>query len=178
MKKVILLMIFMVLLSSFVLGASVNRVVSDFTVSYTVSGASGRFGGIITENLPSNYGFGTFLAGLDYKINGRTLEIPFTSTSLPRYTLFGAGVGTLSGSYEFADNLGSGSIGGANSIGSVTATTLPGQTTTTTIPGDNTGGSGFDFGSLFKFDMDNFPSGIGYGWWGLLVVVVLLVMKK
>lgn len=88
-----------------------------FTVSYSVTQATPRFGGIITESIPSGYTFGTFSSGLDYRLSGSTLEIPFTSSSLPVYTLISNGDSrVISGNFNFADGPAGSIIGDSNLV--------------------------------------------------------------
>lgn len=136
MKKITLLLIGILLLSgcelelgSIAANTKVDRIITptqtnsgrEITVTYTLTGATGKYGGIITDTMPQGYSNPVLISGLEMKISGQKIEIPFTSTSIPTWKMTaGESSGSVIGSFEFASETGAtglyGTITGQNYI--------------------------------------------------------------
>lgn len=130
MKKLSIYIVVMLLMINIVLALGVERTISNNQVTLKITGYSNRFGGIISETLPSGYsptGIPTTLLGVggsaSGKQEGQLYEIAFISDNVNPativYGIAGSGSGTISGSYAYEDGS-TGIISGQSQLGSTT----------------------------------------------------------
>jgi hypothetical protein len=119
MKKTILYFGFLILMLGLVSAATIERTINDDTnhISYQAFGTSGRtiWGGLIYESIPPGYTVQNY-NGLDSKFEGGVFKMPFTQNKLPQFDLVGSGGAMMSGTYQYGDSLGTGTIGGNTDI--------------------------------------------------------------
>lgn len=132
MKKIFVYIIVLGLMLNLAFALGVERTISNNQVTLKITGYSDRFGGIISETLPTGYsptGIQNFNVGVSGsasgKLEGQLYEIAFISEINPAtitYGISGSGSGTISGSYAYEDgNIGV--ISGNSQLGSGIACT-------------------------------------------------------
>jgi len=90
MKKLLMILALFLMMSGIVMGQTLTRTVTPssvdtgeiFTITYTVTGTSGTYGGLIYENIPSGYAvqmnsFSSTTSFFDGQMNGQVFEMMF-----------------------------------------------------------------------------------------------------
>lgn len=132
MKKIPIYIILMLLMINLVFALGVERTISNNQVTLKITGYGNRFGGIISETLPTGYsptGIPTTLLGVggsaSGKQEGQLYEIAFISDNVNPativYGIAGSGSGAISGSYAYEDG-NTGIVSGQSQLGSTTTT--------------------------------------------------------
>lgn len=127
MKKLIY-PIMLLLMINLVFALGVERTISNNQVTLKITGYGNRFGGIISETLPTGYsptGIPTTMLGVggsaSGKQEGQLYEIAFISDNVNPativYGIVGSGSGAISGSYAYEDG-NTGIVSGQSQLGS------------------------------------------------------------